>query len=312
MRSQSRSVVLLIAAAVIATAGAREEALDNLLSERGAPEALEAAIVAAREAGIGEQGILEARFLFHVDRREDAAIAALAPEFLKRRDAFRVEDSEIFATREDFLAVSEYVQALAALERDDRDAFKTHITEAFWLSPRQGAAFAPHIDRLRLADAMREVRIDYSIRLASLNGGDPVTLESFNSEAPATLLHFWSPWSRECEVTMPDFFATAIELVKHNIAVVSILPEQSEDVRNDARELIAPLGPNPPGHWLIDRPKDPLSRKLRVQSVPTMVLLDRAGAVLFNGHPADEALWTAIASAAPDAARPASPDVGER
>ena len=36
-----------------------------------------------------EQAILEARFLYHVDRREDDAIAAMLPEFLKQQEHFK-------------------------------------------------------------------------------------------------------------------------------------------------------------------------------------------------------------------------------
>ena len=42
---------------------ARETALDNLLSERESPEALDSVIAAARKAGVSEQAILEASFL---------------------------------------------------------------------------------------------------------------------------------------------------------------------------------------------------------------------------------------------------------
>ena len=290
----------------------RDQALDQLLSERESPEAFAAAIAAARQAGVGEQGILEARFLYHVDRSEDAKIAALAPEFLKRRNAFEIGESEIFATVEDWLAVTEYAQALAALQNQDTEAFKKHITEAFWLSPGQGAAFAPHIDRLRLSQAMENVRIDFATRLATLHGSDARSLSSLNADSPATLLHFWSPWSRECDAFMPDFAATASELAKHKVAVVSILPEQSAEVRTDALELIEPLGANPPGAWLVDRNKSPLSQTLRIQSLPAMVLLDPEGRVLFNGHPADDELWKNISSVAPAAARPAALQNGGR
>ena len=290
----------------------REEAVNRILSERESPAAFQAAIAAARKADVGDQGILEARFLYHVDRGEDDKIAALAPEFLQRRDVFQLEESKIFATVEDWLAVTEYTQALAALQKQNVEAFKKHITEAFWLSPRQGAAFAPHIERLRLAEAMKEVRIDFATRLATMHGGDTRSLASLNRESPATLLHFWSPWSRECEASMPDFAITAVELAKHNIAVVSILPEQSAEVRADALELIEPLGQKPPGAWLVDRSKSPLGQLLRIQALPTMVLLDPDGRVLFNGHPADAEFWKNVTSIAPGVARPATHQDGGR
>src|SRR5687768_6621411 len=62
----------------------REIALDKLLTERDSPEKLAAVIEEARKQGISEQAVLEAKFIFHVDRVEDEAIAALLPDFEKQ------------------------------------------------------------------------------------------------------------------------------------------------------------------------------------------------------------------------------------
>jgi thioredoxin-like negative regulator of GroEL len=35
----------------------------------------------------------------------------------------------------------------------------------------------------------------------------------------ALLIHFWSPWSRECDDAMPDFITTATLLERNGIAV---------------------------------------------------------------------------------------------
>ncbi|MCW1884437.1 TlpA family protein disulfide reductase [Luteolibacter flavescens] len=279
-------------------------ALERMISERGTPEAFDAAVKKAREQGVGEQPILEARFLYHVDRGEDDLIAAMLPEFLKRKEEFKIEQSEIFAIKEDWLAVVEYVQAIAALKKEDRDGFKKHITEAFWLSPRQASAFAPHIDRLRLDEAMRSIKIDGSAKLSSLLADKPVELGSLMKDKKATLLHFWSPWSRECEASMPDFKVTATELEKNGVAVVSLLAEFTADAAKDAKEVVSGLGAKPPGAWLQDREKDSFMRKLRVQDLPTMVLVSPDGSVIFNGHPSDDGLWKSLSKLAPDLKRP--------
>ena len=122
------------AAVQAATADPREAALARLFSERESAATLQAAIEQARKQGISEQVILEARFLFLVDRHDDEGLVALLPEFAKRRETFTPELSKIFAFKEDWLAVNEYLEALAALKKADKDAFKKHITEAFWLS----------------------------------------------------------------------------------------------------------------------------------------------------------------------------------
>lgn len=281
-----------------------EAALEHLLSERGTPEQLSVAIQKAKELGVGEQAILEARFLYHVDRREDAQLAALLPEFLKRKETFKIEESGIFAVEEDWLAVVEYLLAIDAVRKGDRDAFKKHITEAFWLSPRQGAAFAPHIDRMRLDDAMRGLRIEATTKLASLRSEDSVELGSLMKSHKALLLHFWSPWSRECEASMPDFAATAKELEAHDIAVASLLAESSAEAASESKEFLSKLDEVPPGQWLRDRETNSLLRMLRIQDLPAMVLVSPEGRILFNGHPSEVGLWEALAQIAPDAQRP--------
>jgi thiol-disulfide isomerase/thioredoxin len=278
--------------------------LERMFSERESPEQFEKAIRAARALGASDQAVLEARFLWHVDRREDAALAAMLPEFLERRNTFELGDSEIFAVREDWLAVVEYVQAIAALEKDDRAAFKRHITEAFWLSPRQGAAFAPHIERLRLDDAMRKVKVDFSLPLRTLEGA-ATTLGKLAGDDKAVVLHFFSPWSRECEASMPDLLATAEELAKHGIRVVNVIVEAEPEALEEARGLLRDQAAVARQAWVADNRERPLSRTLRVQNVPVMALVTPGGRVAFNGHPAEDALWQALERIAPEIRRPA-------
>jgi hypothetical protein len=272
----------------------RDAALERLFTERESPAALLAAIEQARKQHIGEQVILEARFLFLVDRHDDAAIAALLPEFIKRRAAFNLDDSKTFACKDDWLAVNEYVEAIAALQHGDKDAFKQHITEAFWLSPRQGAVFAPHIERLRLAEAMRSIKIDLAAQFTTINSPTPESLKNLLAGHHALLLHFWSPWSNESAAAMPDFIVTAKVLEANKIAVASILADDSAKVLADARAALKALGAKPPGAWLLDKSPPVLNRQLRVLALPTMVLVAADGGILFNGEPADDALWQAL------------------
>jgi thiol-disulfide isomerase/thioredoxin len=288
-------------------AAARESALEKLLGERESLQAFERAIRDARDAGIGEQAILEARFLYYVDNQDDASIAAMLPELLKRRATFRLADSVIFSVEEDWLAVVEYVQSVAALAKDDKDAFKKHITEAFWLSPRQAAAFAPHIERMRLEETMRGLKLDLAIECAPLSAGKAVSLKSLAEGKKALLLHFWSPWSHECEAAMPDFVTTASLLVSKGFAVVSLVPARAKAMLDDAANTVASLPGADASAWLVDPDGGMLARKLRVQNLPTMVIVSPEGKVLFNGSPDDRRLWETLHGIDPSAARPDSP-----
>ncbi len=297
-------LTLLALIAVAAAGTPREDALDNLLSERSSDQAFAAVIEAARKTGATEQAVLEARFLYHIDRREDDAIAAMLPEFVKQREVFKIQDSAIFEVKEDWLAVVEYVHAIASLRKGDKDAFKSHITEAFWLSPRQASAFAPHIERMRLEEAMQAVKIDFETRLVALGGGDAVVLKSLMADRKAMLLHFWSPASKECEASLPDFLITANALGEKGISMVSLLPENSPELLTKAREMLRPLGVNPPGAWLIDQKEKSLARELRVQTLPVFILVSNEGRVLFNGDPTDDGLWDALKKLDPQIVRP--------
>ncbi|KAB2641765.1 MAG: hypothetical protein DVB25_00775 [Verrucomicrobia bacterium] len=278
----------------VVTLSAHDAALENLLTERKSPAALQTAIDQARKQGVNEQVILEARFLFLVDRHDDAGIAALLPEFTKRRANFNLDDSKSFACTDDWLAVNEYVEAIAALNQGDKPAFKQHITEAFWLSPRQGAAFAPHIERLHLEEAMRSIKIDFATQFITINTNQSKTLKKLLGDNQALMLHFWSPWSDESEAAMADFNVTAKVLMANNIAVVSCLPQASAKLLADAVAALKTLGAKPAGAWLVDNAHQPMARQLRVFSLPTMVLVATDGHVLFNGHPDDDALWQAL------------------
>lgn len=286
---------------------AKELALDNLLSERDSRKALDEAIAAARKVGVSNQAILEARFLYHVDRREDGDIAAMLPEFIKQRSDFKLTDSAIFSVKEDWLAVNEYVEAITSLSKGDKDAFKIHITEAFWLSPRQASAFAPHIERMRLEESMRSVKIDFDTECVALGSGEIITLKSLMKDRKAMLMQFWSPASRECEGSLPDYAITAKALAAKGIAMVSILTENSASVLTDARKMILPLGENPPGTWLIDQKDKPLALDLRIRTLPTFVLISNEGQILFNGDPTDDGLWEALKKIDRQIIRPDSP-----
>jgi thiol-disulfide isomerase/thioredoxin len=282
----------------------QQEVMEQLFSERESAAALEKAIESARKVGISEQAILESKFLFHIDRAEDAEIANMLPQLLKQAENFKLAESEIFGSEDDWLAILEYVRAIAALQKGEQQAFKKHITEAFWLSPRQGAAFAPHIERLRLMDAMKEVKLDMDRKYLNTLDAESTSLGKVMTDKKGMLLHFWSPWSPECEGTLADFFITAELLTKNGIGVASLLPEASEKVNKDAKTMLLATGKKIAGHWMVDAEKSPLSAQLKIQTVPAVVLIDATGKILYNGHPGNEEFWDLLEKLNPEIKRP--------
>jgi hypothetical protein len=68
--------------------------------------------------------------------------------------------------------------------------------------------------------------------------------------------------------------------------------------------MLGAIEPKPTGHWLVDLEKTPISRSLRVQSLPIMVLVSPSGTILFNGHPSSDDLWNALKKINPSIIKP--------
>lgn len=277
--------------------------ISQLFETRDAKE-FSQALLRARKNGVSQQTILEARFLYNVDQNDLQAIAKMSEEFLQFADSYKPENSQIFAQKEDWLAVVEYTQAIDALLANNEKKFKKHITEAFWLSPRQASAFAPHIEKLHLEKAMRSIVIPETLELTVLDTKKQNTLEQLRNGNKATLLHFWSPWSRESDESIADFIATAGVCAANGVAVVSILAEQDPEIEKDATDFIKTRASAAKSAWTRDNPDTPLARTLRIQNLPTFVLLSSEGKVLFNGHPSEKKLWRRLQQISPKITRP--------
>lgn len=288
-------------------ASPQDAALEKIFSSLGDEKAFPQALEQAKQVKIHQQILLEARFLHNVDLRNDAAIAAMAPEFVAARDTFDPDNSEIFAVKDDWLGVVHYTQALAALQKGDKANFKKHITEAFWLSPKQAPAFAPHIQELRLKEAMAKITIDPNRTLKDQETGKEVPLGTLLQDKKALVLHFWSPMSQEAQVNMPDFVRTTEACDAHGIAVASILVGQYPGILQDAEATRKEDAAKAACSWLVDSPKKSISNKLRITALPTMVVVSPSGKVLFNGHPSNKNFWGTLKEAAPQFKRPENP-----
>ena len=109
---------------------------------------------------INPQVLLEAKFLNLVDLGNHAAIADLVPELIKHQRSFDPNHSEIFAIKDDWIAIVHYAQALEALESNDKQSFKKHITEAFLAKPLAKLTHSAHIlKKLRLEEAMQSTQL---------------------------------------------------------------------------------------------------------------------------------------------------------
>jgi hypothetical protein len=284
---------------------AKEAAMEKLFSTLGQDE-FGTALQEAQQADVHPQVLLEARFLNLIDLENYAAIAGMAPELNEKRDAFDPNHSEVFALKDDWLAIVHYAQALAALEKNNKGDFKKHITEAFWLSPRQAQAFGQHIERLQLDEAMQSIKLPLTKSLKSQIGGQLATLAQHMEGSKAIILYFWNPMSQEIQVNLPDFVVTTQTCHLNNIPVLAILTGQYPDMIQDAEIIRKEDAAQAQCTWLIDSNNKSLGSLLRVRDIPTMVIVSPEGKILFNGHPADNAFWIALEKLSPKFKRPNS------
>lgn len=286
----------------------RDQLMGDLMNAVDA-RSLTSAIQAAKAAGLPSQMLLEARFVFLVNENNIPGLAALAPELEKQLPSFSPDNTLIFAVKEDFESIVHYTRALDALLKKDQALFKKHITEAFWLGPDHASQFAPHIKQLRMQEAMKNLVLDLNRPFENQKNPDRSTsLSTLMGEAPACLVHFWSPWVQQSILTLPEFEPIARILIKQGIPVTSFLLGGSAGSRKDGDAFLAGEGKNLAGTWLVDPPKDSLASRLRVSAFPTVVLIDKTGRILFNGDPADPALWDRLAKINP-AIKPPTADL---
>ncbi|MFM2171334.1 MAG: hypothetical protein RI957_1563 [Verrucomicrobiota bacterium] len=274
----------------------KEVAMDALFAIPETKQELDAAEAEARKLGVHEQTILEARFLYHVEHKNDRGIIELLPIWEKQEKNFDLDQSEIFAAREDFLAVIEFARALKALSENKRDEFKKHITEALWLSPGQASAFTPYIENLRLSEHIQNTKLDLRIEMADLDQKNPKSLKDLLAQNRAILLNFWSPWSPDCETAMADLSSTCPSLQKEKISLASVLIDGRTEILAEAKEFLQQQKTPLPGPQWLDRSNDSLAGLLRVTDLPTLVLISPEGKILFHGRPGDPRLMEKIAN----------------
>ena len=273
----------------------RDQLIEALMT---APDdaALATAIAEGKKGGLPEQMFLEARFISLINKEDTAGLAALAPQLEAQLSNYTTNNTMIFAVKEDFESVIHYTKALGALQKNDTPTFKKHITEAYWLSPKHGATFAPHITEVRLKEAMAKLTLDLKRTFVDQKVSNKMTsLKEVAGQAPAFLIHFWSPWVQQSIIAMPEFNAIAKILTAHKIPVTSVLLAGTSESQQEAFAYLEENKDNTLGHWLIDTNQSSLASSLRIANFPTVVLVKQDGSIIFNGDPASKNFWDALA-----------------
>lgn len=278
----------LLGTAMITQAQVSQEQMKLLFAPTLSKPDFEQAVADGIKAGVPAQMIAEAKLIWGLRHQDNAFLEKSLPELELAAKDFKKEESAALGSHEDFQALIHYIKALVAMKRNDDGEFKKNITEAFWLSPEQAQLFSQTVTNQRTQKKMASLKLDMKTALTT-SKGETTTLEAQLGRNKAVLLDFWASWCGPCMALMPELNKRAAYLGSHGIVVCGMNTEGEEDIAEKVRkekEMNLP--------WLVE-PKDrPFSEVLEIATLPRVVLISPEGKILFNGHPKDGGLWTAL------------------
>lgn len=290
------------AAAGTAVKPEQREKLQQLFNPENTVEAMGKALEEAAKAGLGEQVMLEAQLVWGLRRGDVGMLSTLLPELESLARRFDPKQSAGIPTVEELLGLVSYVKALMAREQGDEEAFKKHITEAFWQNPSSAQMFAQAVESMRREKKMDSMKLDLEVVLTS-SQGEATTLKDQLGGGKALLLDFWASWCGPCMALMPELRKKGDLLSKQGIVVVAMNTD-SENAESVADKVRREKDMKLP--WLVEPEDRPYSTALEIKSIPAMVLVTPDGKVQFFGHPQSPDLWKALKKIDPGIEAPGS------
>ncbi len=281
--------------AVAAPTEASKKALDKFADALQSGGDVTEAAAAARKAGVPAQTMEEFQLLTAVRARKLDAIARHLKEVEEKiLPGWRLEHSVAFADKTELEAVVAFAKALLAADGNDEGAFEQSIKQAFWLNPDLSPALSEEIKAIRSAKRTALVTLPMGTAFEKSEGGQ-ISLGSLAEGQKALLLDFWATWCGPCISAFPSLVKRAQELAPQKVAVVGInteaaggLEEARKKTENMRKQKKIPFA------WLIEPADEPLSRLLKIDSIPRAVLVSPEGKVLYDGHPEDPRLVTVL------------------
>lgn len=275
-----------------------EAATSELMEVAQNPEgAFAEAYAEAKAAGVSEVKLLEAQLLNYLVTRNFAGLIGLIPKMERHVDDFDHGVGKFFASKRQMEGFISVLKAVKAYQDGDAEALETHAMDAFADAPSftQSFGIGSLVAEVRMEQmqeqAMADLTIPMNMVIANVEG-ERKTLKEWMGGNQAMLIDFWAHWCGPCLRAMPSLRAKAEALPEQGVFVAGMNTDDQDQVDNalkirkqyDMQEV----------PWLLDPDGTELSSMLFVDSIPRMVLLNPEGKVLFNGHPMDEELETAL------------------
>jgi len=114
--------------------------------------------------------------------------------------------------------------------------------------------------------------------------GKETSIKELLKDNKAVLLDFYASWCGPCMNLMPNLKEKAVKFKEKGVLVAGINTVDADDANMVKTKFEINFT------WLVEPEDRPFSNLLQINSIPRMILVDKNGTVLFNGHPEDAKL----------------------
>jgi thiol-disulfide isomerase/thioredoxin len=275
----------------------QKAALEKLKAEFRSGHPIEAAAEGAEKAGVPRQTVAEVRLLSSIRSRTLSQLPSLLTEIEQQiLPHWRAEDSTAFEEKSELEALAFFGRALLAEEAGDEAKFEETIKQAFWANPAIAPMLSEDLKARRTRQRLATVVLPMDLQIET-SDGNKTSLADLARGQKALLLDFWATWCGPCMSAMPELLKQAKDLAPQKVLVVGINTEASdagglteakkkaENVKKQKKVQLA---------WLVEPIERPISKLLKIDTIPRAILVNPEGKVLYDGHPEDNRLAAAL------------------
>ncbi|MEP6822866.1 MAG: TlpA disulfide reductase family protein [Chthoniobacterales bacterium] len=274
----------------------RKAALEKFAEAVRKGTAVDEAAATARKAGVPAQPIEELRLLASVRGRDLKEMEERVKNLKDVLPQWSPENSVAFSEKSELEAVLSFAKGLLAAQAGDEAAFEQAMKQAFWLNPDLSPALADELKERRGAGRLASLILPMQASFET-SDGTKTSLGALAQGQKALLLDFWATWCGPCMQALPALVERSKKLGPQKIAVVGINTEASQaggltEARKKAEGV--KKRQNVPFAWLVEPENRPLSKLLKIDSIPRAILVTPEGKVLYDGHPEDPRMIAAL------------------